>query len=177
MRYTFLIALLLTGCSNFESITGADQASWEASDFQTKAYSSLTYLEQTGRGLLESKPSNADSLLVVRLTEGKAVMWPSGNVYSFKPTIYSLSDNSCHNVKLTAKSDISQSTTLKSCLKDNQLVLDPSRWNYKYKNGSIFIKSSPLWQQDGVVYDQLSSEGYAKLSDLSLDVHFSDAKG
>ena len=177
MRYIFIVVLLLTGCSSFESMTGADQASWEASDFQTKAYSSLTYLEQSGKNLLDSKPSNSDSLLVVRLTEGKAVMWPSGKTYAFKPTIYSLSDNTCHNIKLTAKADIAQTTTLKSCLKDNQLVLDPSRWNYKYKNGSIFIKSSPLWQQDGVVYDKLSSEGYAKLSNLSLDVHYSDAQG
>ena len=175
MRYLILSIFLLSGCSSLESFTGADQASWESSDFQTKAYSSLTYIEQSGKRLLESNPSNSDALLVVRLTEGKAVMWPSGKVYTFKPTIYSLADNSCHNVKLTAKDDVSQSTTLKSCFKDQQLVLDPSRWNYNYKNGSIFIKSSPLWQEDGVVYDQLASEGYAKLSNLSIDVHYSDA--
>lgn len=174
MRFLTLLVFILTGCSSFESMTGADQASWQASDFQTKAYSSLTYLENSGKDLLTSKARESDSLLVVRLTEGKAVMWPSGKLYTFKPTIYSLSDNTCHNIKLTAKNDISQSTTLKSCFKDNQLVLDPSRWNYKYKDGSVFIKSSPLWQEEGVVYDQLTSEGYAKLSNLSLDVRYSD---
>lgn len=174
MRNFILLVFLLTGCSSFESMTGADQASWQASDFQTKAYSSLTYLENSGKDLITSQASASDSLLVVRLTEGKATMWPSGKVYTFKPTIYSLSDNSCHNIKLTAKNDISQSTTLKSCFKNNQLVLDPSRWNYKYKDGSLFIKSSPLWQEDGVVYDQLASEGYAKLTNLSLDVRYSD---
>ena len=174
MKYFTLLLFFLTGCSSFESLTGADQASWESSDFQTKAYSTLTYIEQSGKDLLTSNAKDTDSLLVVRLTEGKAVMWPSGKQYTFKPTIYSLSENSCHNIKLTAKEDVSQTTTLKSCFKNDQLVLDPSRWNFKYKEGSLLIKSSPLWQEDGVVYDQLSSEGYAKLSNLSLDVRYSD---
>jgi hypothetical protein len=172
-----LFIFSLTGCQSLESLTGADEASWQSSDYQTKLYSSLTYIEQSGRSLLDSKPIEPDSLLIVRLTQGKAKMWPDGHVHAFKPTIYSLASGSCHNIKLTAVDDINQSTTLKSCFKDDQLVLDPSRWNYNYKNGSIFIKSSPLWQQDGVVYDQLSSEGYAKLTDLSIDVHFSHATG
>lgn len=175
MLYRFILLVALSGCSTLEPMTGADQASWDAVDLQTKLYSTLTYMEQSGKNLFEKTVNESDSLLVVRITKGKAIMWPSGDRYQIKPTIFSLANNSCQTIRLSAKNDFSQATTLKSCYQNGELMLDPSRWNYHYKNGSIVIKSSPLWQEDGVVYDKLSSDGYTHLTDLSIDVHSTDA--
>lgn len=168
-----LMVVALTGCSTLDPYTGASEEDWNQADMQTKLMSGFTFMSQTGQSYVDARTDAADQLLVVRLKKATAKMWPSGERYAVNPVMFALSPDSCQTIRLTAAKDVSQHSDLKTCYRNAELQLDPSRWNFHFSSGSLVMKSSPMWSGEGMEYTDLNSSGYTSLADLTIDVHLS----
>jgi hypothetical protein len=112
---------------------------------------------------LASKPS-----IEVTISGGSVLMPPFASWQPFAPATFTIQAATCEETLLTQLDGKAQ-ISLRSCYKDNMLRLDPSRFDFSKKEGTVTIPRSSLWEQK-FVYHGVNSDGYVKLKDVNVAV-------
>ena len=102
------------------------------------------------------------------MKSGHARMWPSGKIEPIQSVVLYLSPETCQTVRLNSSSS-QEGTSLRMCLKDDTLRVDPSRWQTDLKQASLNINRNVVWKE-GIDYTGLDSKGYTQLSDATIYV-------
>lgn len=118
-------------------------------------------------------PAQNKKRLKIQIRDGKALMLPFSGWRDYQPMEFVVAENQCDTAPLLplilTKEKEAKDSALVVCYKGNMLLIDPSRYDFTKQFGSISITSSPLWQQ-GFIYRNISSNGYAKLQNATISI-------
>jgi len=173
------VTVTLFGCSTTPSELGIAANEWQSySQERQKAildnYRKIN-AENIAAAKFEKKSNKlSQSYLVVRVSDGKALMEPFINWQAFKPAVFNVNHEECTEVKLFSTEN-EKSITLRSCYKGKTLFIDPSRYDVTKKLGSVTVNYSPLWQQ-GFVYSGINTYGYARLQNATFAIKLQESK-
>lgn len=163
-----LIAILcLFGCQTIDPKNfGLSENEWQKLSQEKKAKLESKFWLVKKQHIFSSKIAYKTKYkeLELKFVNGKALMWPSNRKENIKPFSTTISSGNCKILDLKNKEN---STNLEICYNGRVLSIDPSKYLSKYSNGSVNITQHHLWQQ-GLMYSNLKSNGYAKLSELNL---------
>ena len=166
----FVVFFGLIGCSSSPEKLGFTKEEW-----QKMPVSQQQDILQKHRKIQWTSPEHevndipADlkfNMVKLKLIKGKARFGKQRKKLAFKPVSFSLSNNSCYNVRLLAVSQKIQSQ-IKFCYANYRVSIDPSPWDLPYRQGSAFVYSSYFWHR-GFLYENIKTKGVAKLSNASL---------
>ena len=168
LRFLLLNLFLLAGCSTMQPYTGMSQEDWSASNTNEKFIAVGNITESWFSSIFQKRPSSGKETLLVKMKSGHARMWPSGKIEPIQSVVLYLSPETCQTVRLNSSSS-QEGTSLRMCLKDDTLRVDPSRWQTDLKQASLNINRNVVWKE-GIDYTGLDSKGYTQLSDATIYV-------
>jgi len=171
--FLIFISISLIGCASVSEDLGITQLEWSSysADKQKKLLTNYGEIIKERNTIIEDqKNSLSDVFLAVKIHSGK-VMFPPSFIdwQTYKPVSFKLFKGQCRNIEITSSLDENIKTTFGVCFKDNTLYLDPSRYDFKKKIGSVMIHSSPLWSS-GFSYTGINSSGYLQLNDVTVEI-------
>lgn len=176
-RYLALLIslLLIAGCGpSLPEKLGINAANWESMSFIEKSNLMAQYDQSQSLhdAFYRGKSINNGKVIAVKITQGRAVIWPTIEPLEFKDISYTLSQNSCSKIPIIAK-DEHVATTFESCFWGDELLLDPSPTNIEYATSSARFFHSSLWHN--FVYKDISTSGYISFSHINLAVKILEA--
>lgn len=163
----FLFTVVLIGCSSVSpEQLGMSEQQWNkyGEQEQERILRNHDYIVETAKKNTFSAHGN--SCLTLNIQNGKAIMPPFTEWYSFKPVTLKISEGTCQIAELYAM-DGKNHVTLCACYNDNVLLLDPSLYEIDKRYGSIRMYYSLLWE-DGFDYTNINTDGYAHLQKTSI---------
>lgn len=171
-----LVPLFLLGCTSTSVPTklGISDLEWTSysKDKQATLITNYYQIAEEHKNTVkkqESKKINNENFLLVKIYNGHIMLPPLFiNWHNYKPAQFTIFHGQCRDIVLEGSGNNSK-TLLRSCFHDNTLYLDPSRYDLTKKNGTVSIKSSPLWVS-GFVYKGINSSGYVRLSDVTVEI-------
>ena len=113
--------------------------------------------------------------LEVGIHDGKVMMPPFDDLHEYNPVKFILFKNQCRSIILQQPTDEKTNVELEACFYGDTLYLDPSHYDLTKKNGSISINSSPFWLS-GFVYKGISSSGYARLNNVTVEIRIAEER-
>lgn len=166
--------ILLSGCSaarygmseqQWKTLSSAQQKSMRNNYHYIAATRAREKREQDRQRITADTPK-----LIVEIEGGKAMMPPFDSRTEFDPVHFIVYQGHCRAVTL-AESEGERTTELEACYLGNLLYIDPSKTEFKWHQGSLQFHYNPLWDSEkGFLYSNISSQGYAGLSDTKIRV-------
>lgn len=163
--------LLLGGCVADHVKLGISDLEWSSLALEKKQSLIINYRRVAAeQRKIRGRAYFGNKFLLVRVFGGQ-VMFPPSFVswQDYKAINFSLATGECRNLKVTSKANPKEYSELRACFLDNILYLDSSRYDPIKKMGSVAIYSSPLWLE-GFTYKGINSDGYLRLSNVSIEV-------
>ena len=175
-RLLFVTPIFLLGCAiNIPEKLGVSNLEWMSysQDKQKSLLADYELMQKEREGKEEKKEEHKNPIgiyLEVSIYGGKIMFPPSFiNWHNYKPARFVIFKGECSNIPIMHASDGSSKTELGVCFQDNVLYLDSSHYDLTKKMGSVTIYSSPLWL-NGFIYNDISSTGYVRLSNVTVEV-------
>jgi hypothetical protein len=179
-----ILLLALAGCASGNKFApqmiGMSEAQWQKYSLEKRTqimadYREISLTDQAEDLEVEKikKASHSDETfetLEVKFAGGTALMSPfeAGNRYAFEPAVAYIIAGTCQNVWLVMP-DNSNRVVVRSCYRNKILSLDASFHDPAKRDGTFTILYSPLWER-GFTYRNVSSDGHAKLKNVSVTV-------
>lgn len=164
------LLVLLVGCAPSPQKMGMSPAQWQAMNPEQQQARRDDYEKvqqwqsqaETQMTLYEASP------IMVSLQNGKVMMPPFEQAFAFEKADIDLFSGQCKNLKLKNPQSWS-SVKIHLCYNGLRLAVDPSRYDFNDREGTLFFYNNPLWQQ-GFTYENVSSRGYARLQQTDLTI-------
>lgn len=168
------LVLFLAGCAPSPQKMGMSSAQWQAmnADQQEVRRDDYQKLQQWQEQAEAQMTLYAASPIAVSLQSGKVMMPPFEQPLPFEKADVDLSSGQCKNLKLK-NPDSWSSVKIHLCYNGLRLAVDPSRYDFNDREGTLFFYNNPLWQQ-GFTYKNVSSRGYARLQQAELTIKMID---
>jgi len=170
--FLIIIFLFLVGCASMPENLGINELEWTS--YSPKKQRIL--LEKHAqiskeRELLTKVDENlGDTFLAVKVYGGKVMFPPLFlNWQNYKPMQFNIFNGRCQKIDLVSQASENIKTQLGVCFLDDVLYLDPSRYDFSKKLGSVNIYFSPLWTS-GFSYKGINSTGYVQLNDVTVEI-------
>jgi hypothetical protein len=177
LSIVFFIITFLFGCANIPAnlgITESEWANYSLEKQQTLLSSYESFTEKRNNEKKKIIDVNNNAFLEINIHDGQVMMPPFINWQNYQPVNFVISQEQCRDIVLQHPSNEDYKTELGVCFKGNTLYLDPSHYDAKKINGSISIGYSPLWLS-GFVYKKISSSGYTRLNNITIEITMKNA--
>jgi hypothetical protein len=161
--------LFLSGCVSAPMKLGISDSEWSSYDVDKKKGLLFNYEKISEEHKDKEDKVINDVFLKVNIHGGKVMMPPFIDWQDYKPVDFTIFKGQCRGIVLQQPMDEDSQINLGVCFDGNILYLDPSQYDLKKKNGSISINSFPLWSS-GFSYKGVSSSGYARLKDVTIEI-------
>jgi hypothetical protein len=163
------LSLFLTGCATVSpNRLGIPQSEWnQYSDSQREQL--IENYHQTQRAKT-SHAKGGNSLLSVKIQDGKALMPPFTQLAAFQPLSFNIREGKCNEkMSLISADNPQQRTKLDVCYQSGTLFMDPSPIDPSKADGSLQFQYMPIWSR-GFTYPNVTSTGIAKLTNVNITV-------
>jgi hypothetical protein len=181
--FIVLLLSIVAGCATSPQKLGISEKDWQSYD-EAKQKELLASYKQisatnaqedaiTNEKYLSNDADSSDHYLTINVHGGETLMPPFTGWQRYKSTSFNLYPNSCTNAFLeqreSGKDSGKNGVFLRTCYKDNILLIDPSLYEADKKDGTLRITYSPLWEQ-GFSYRGIYTDGYVKLKNATFDI-------
>lgn len=163
-------AILLSGC-NAEHNYGIANDRWAALSPQQRSQVEQQYT-QTQNALAEEQRNtivnpNAHEIRVA-VYGGRALMPPFHWYQPYDTEVVDIKEGTCETCTLH-RPDGEKAVDLTLCYRDHELEIDPSKFVFDKRHGTLAFHESPIWKK-GFTYTQVKTSGYARLKNAHIYV-------
>lgn len=162
--------LILGGCTS-EQTYGINSSRWAAMSQEQRSEIQTAYVN-TQESLLEEqgqqKVSDHADKIRVAVYGGRALMPPFDYYQPYEKEVVDLEEGSCQTCTLF-RPDGEKEVDLKLCYRNHNLEVDPSKFVFDKRHGTVAFHYSPLWDR-GFTYTHVKTSGYARLKNAHIFV-------
>lgn len=160
---------VLTGCQS-PGRMGVVSSTWQGWSPERQKTVKQSYKRVKAWQATQGQTILAGDAIRVRVSGG-TVFWVKKDMRShYQPLSWVLSPGQCKTVQLRTLPENAR-VALSSCYLKGVFSLDPSRYQWSKRAGTLFIHQHPYWQQ-GVTYQgaNIQTAGYASLQGMTLRI-------
>lgn len=106
--------------------------------------------------------------LEVQVEGGTVKMPPFDKSFAYKPAKLIVYQGHCQSVQLWQQQG-DKKIALEICYLGDVLYVDPSKYEYQWRHGSLRFNYVPLWRA-GFEYKSVTSQGYASLKNANIKI-------
>jgi hypothetical protein len=169
LLFILILAFSLSGCASRVAL-GISESEWQNYSPDERHKMTASYFKMLKSKVYDSDQAGSEnSAVAVCISGGQVKMPPAFNeLYAYKPVEFVIANGDCVPVMVNQlKGD--RSIKMQACYRNKTLYLDPSRYDFTKKFGSIQLHYSPIWKR-GFTYQKVSSDGYVRLTNVDVAV-------
>lgn len=165
--FAMLGTLLLVGCVGPNQL-GISSQQWQAMSKAQRHQMLKNYkkLKKTAKKNMQTAYNGPN--LQVYLMQGRAMMPPFTQSYTYETVRFKITPGHCRNIRLNSI-DTNNHVDMKACYNGLTLALDPSHYDIEKADGSLRFDYNPVWKR-GFTYSSVSSTGYVHLQDVNVTI-------
>lgn len=168
-----VVLLALVGCATSPERLGLTRAQWASFTPAQRGRAMIRYRELQvtnfgGRLAKDRQDEHSPDRVNVRLQGGTVLMPADFKPYTYQTLNFDLRAGRCQSLPVKAKKG-PRKTMLRACYGKHILYLDPSRYDWSKRRGSVHFYYTPLWRR-GQTYPGINTSGYVRFSQANLRI-------